>query len=194
MEPEHDVGRGATSNGIDVISALAGPELIVAMKILTLVRHAKSSWSDSDLEDHERPLNRRGQRDAPEMAGRINEAGIRPSLILCSTSVRTWTTAKIIAKEISYPPEFLQREAELYLAGLNTFLDVVGEQDEGFNSIMIVGHNPGLTDFANYLQPGLTHNVPTCAVISVSIDSKNWNLRDDFGVTLEHYDYPKKIR
>lgn len=162
------------------------------MKILTLLRHAKSSWGDDDLEDHERPLNRRGERDAPEMARRISEAGIRPSLILCSPAVRTWTTAKIVAKEISYPIEFLQREAELYLAGLNTLLDVMGEQDEGFNSIMVVGHNPGLTEFTNYLCPGLTGNLPTCGVISVSVDNADWNLRGDLDVTLDFHDYPKR--
>ena len=112
------------------------------MKILTLVRHAKSSWSNPKLSDRQRPLNKRGKRDAPVMGKRIVQHGIRPSLIISSPATRAWSTAKIIAKEISYPIEFLQREDALYHASLDGFLEVVSEQDQEFNSIMVVGHNP----------------------------------------------------
>ena len=78
------------------------------MKILTIVRHAKSSWSDTSLSDARRPLNRRGKRDAPMMGERIHRHGIRPSLIVSSPATRAWSTAKIIAEAINYPREFLQ--------------------------------------------------------------------------------------
>ena len=96
------------------------------MKILTLIRHAKSSWKDSNLSDRQRPLNKRGERDAPVMGKRIAEHGIRPSLIICSPAARARSTAKIIAREISYPIEFLQREDGLYLASLDDFLGRTG--------------------------------------------------------------------
>ena len=162
------------------------------MKTLTLVRHAKSSWKDASLADRDRPLNKRGKRDAPEMGRRIGDAGIRPSLIVSSPAVRAWTTAKIIAEQIGYPREFLQRERDLYLASLNTLLDVVAAQESGFNNVMLVGHNPGLTDFANFLSPGLTHNVPTAGVVCVSIDTDDWNLRGSPNIELVRYDFPKK--
>ena len=162
------------------------------MKTLTILRHAKSSWKDSSLSDHDRPLNKRGEGDAPVMGARIQQAGIRPSLILCSPAVRAWTTAKLIAQEISYPNEFLQRDERLYLAGMQRIIDLLCEQDLGFNSIMIVGHNPGFTDFANYLVPGLTNNIPTCGVVSVIIDTDDWNLKTDKNAELVTYDYPKK--
>ena len=162
------------------------------MKTLTILRHAKSSWKDSSLSDHDRPLNKRGEGDAPVMGARIQQAGIRPSLILCSPAVRAWTTAKLIAQEISYPSEFLQRDERLYLAGVQRIIDLLCEQDVGFNSIMIVGHNPGFTDFANYLVPGLTNNIPTCGVVSVIIDTDDWNLKADKNAELVTYDYPKK--
>src|SRR5210317_2497081 len=108
------------------------------MKTLTLVRHAKSSWKDSSLADRDRPLNKRGKRDAPEMGRRIVAAGIRPSLIVSSPAVRAWTTAKVIASEIGYPREFLQRDSALYLASVNGILDVIASQDTGFNSLMLV--------------------------------------------------------
>ena len=162
------------------------------MKTLTLVRHAKSSWSDSRLSDRERPLNKRGKRDVPIMGKRILEHGIRPSLILTSPATRAWTTAKIIAREISYPLEFLQREDSLYLASLNEILDVIMEQDNEFNSLMVVGHNPGLTSAANFLSPGLTHNLPTAGVVSVQVDQDDWNLFERPSTRLIVHDYPKK--
>ena len=162
------------------------------MKTLTLVRHAKSSWEDPGLRDRDRPLNRRGERDAPRMGKRIVEAGIRPSLIISSPAARAWATAKAVAKEIGYPPEFLQREADLYLASVDDFLEIVNAQDIGFNSLMLVGHNPGLTEFANYLYPDLTDNVPTAGVVSVNIDQNDWNLYDQPATELVVYDFPKK--
>ena len=162
------------------------------MKTLTILRHAKSSWGDDNLVDHERPLNSRGKRDAPVMAARMAREGIRPSLILSSSAKRAWSTAKEVAKEISYPAEFLQRERDLYHAGVSRLLDVLAEQDDGFNNILLVGHNPGLTDFANYLVPDLTNNIPTCGYVAVSIDMDDWNLNNARSIELITYDYPKR--
>ncbi len=162
------------------------------MKILTIVRHAKSSWKDSSLPDNKRPLNRRGERDAPEMGRRIQEHGIRPSLIVSSPAVRAWTTAKVIAQAISYPREFLQKEDRLYLASLDDILDVVVAQDNGFNNLMVIGHNPGLTDFVNFLVSGLTNNLPTAGVVSVQIDQDNWSLYERPATELLVHDWPKK--
>jgi phosphohistidine phosphatase len=161
------------------------------MKTLTLVRHAKSSWNDTSLSDRDRPLNKRGKRDAPEMGQRITAAGIRPSLIVSSPAVRAWTTAKIIADQIGYPREFLQRDSALYLASVNGILDVIVAQDAGFNNVMLVGHNPGFTDFANYLVPGLTNNIPTAGVVCVELDTDDWSLYDKPDVNLVLYDFPK---
>jgi phosphohistidine phosphatase len=113
-------------------------------------------------------------------------------LILSSPANRAWTTAQVIAEQLAYPSEFLQREQDLYLASLNDLLDVVVAQDEGFNSIMIVGHNPGLTDFVNYLSPGLTNNLPTAGVVSVTIDQDHWKLYERPQTELVVHDYPKK--
>jgi phosphohistidine phosphatase len=163
------------------------------MKILTLVRHAKSSWKDSNISDRERPLNKRGEHDAPMMGKRIVAAGLRPSLILSSPAVRAWTTAKLLAQEIGYPLEFLQRENSLYLASLDDIIDALITQDAEFSSVMIVGHNPGLTTFANYLSPGLTDNLPTAGVVSVSFEKDDWNLHSAPKTELLSYDYPKNI-
>ena len=161
------------------------------MKTLTLVRHAKSSWNDSSLSDFERPLNRRGERDAPLMGQRIVAAGIRPSLIISSPAARALSTAKLLAQEIAYPLEFLQRDKTLYHASLNDFLDVLVGQDAEFNNLMLVGHNPGLTAFANYLSPGITSNLPTAGVVAVSFEQDDWNLYTPPATEVIAYLYPK---
>ena len=163
------------------------------MKTLTLLRHAKSSWKDHHLSDRERPLNKRGKRDAPMMGKRMVAAGIRPSLIVSSPAVRAWTTARIVAGEIGYPLEFLQREDNLYLASLDDLIDVVAAQDTGFNSLMLVGHNPGITDFANYLSRGLTSNLPTAGVVSVLVDRDDWLLHERPRTRLVVHDFPKNL-
>jgi phosphohistidine phosphatase len=162
------------------------------MKSLTIVRHAKSSWKDRGLSDRERPLNKRGNRDAPMMGKRVADAGIRPSQIISSPAVRAWTTARVFAKELGYPAEFLQREDGLYLASLDNLLDVIATQDNGFNNLMLFGHNPGLTDFVNYLVPGLTNNLPTSGVVSVNLEVDDWMLYDRPKTELILHDYPKK--
>jgi len=162
------------------------------MKILSIVRHAKSSWKDTSLADRKRPLNKRGKHDAPIMGKRILDHGIRPSLIVTSPATRARTTAKIIAGELNYPKEFLQREDHLYHASLDEILDVIVAQDDSFNSLMVVGHNPGLTDLVNFLQPGLTNNLPTAGVVSVQIDQENWNLFERPQTQLLVHDWPRK--
>ena len=162
------------------------------MKTLTIVRHAKSSWKDATLPDRKRPLNRRGERDAPKMGRRIKEHGIRPSLIISSPATRAWTTARIMADAIGYPREFLHKEDDLYLASADEILDVIVAQDAGFNNLMLVGHNPGLTDLVNYFVPGLTANLPTAGVVTVEIDSDDWSLYDRPEATLLVHDWPKK--
>jgi phosphohistidine phosphatase len=161
------------------------------MKTLTLVRHAKSSWQDGLLSDRERPLNERGENDAPLMARRIVASGIRPSLILCSPAARAVATAKIMAQVIGYPVEFLQREEDLYLASLDGILNVLVRQEAEFNNLLLVGHNPGLTEFCNYLRPGITSNLPTAGVLAVTIDREDWSLFQRPTTTLLSYDFPK---
>ncbi len=128
------------------------------------------------------------------MGERLKTSGIRPSLILGSPAVRAWKTARIVAKQIAYPIEFLQQEPDLYHAGVNKLLDIIARQDDGFNSIIVVGHNPGLTDLANFFTPGVTSNIPTAGFVSLLIDADNWDLRVRRSAKLIEYDYPKRRR
>ena len=161
------------------------------MKTLTIVRHAKSSWVNLKFKDHDRPLKERGEQDAIFMGRRIKEAGIRPSLIISSSAKRAWETTKIIAQEIGYPKEFLHRDKEIYNANEEQLINFISQQDIKFNNIMIVGHNPGLTDLSNKLIPGVTSNLPTTGIVSFNIEIHHWDLKKPHKCKLIHHDFPR---
>ncbi len=162
------------------------------MKRLTLLRHAKSSWDDPGLTDFDRPLNRRGERDAPAMGRRLRESGARPSLILSSTAVRALATARQVADALGYPREFLQTDAGLYLASAERLREIASLQDDTFRDIMIVAHNPGLTDFANAISDHPVDNLATAAVMVVDLPISRWEaLTDNPRGHCVLYDYPK---
>jgi len=162
------------------------------VKRLTLIRHAKSSWDDLSLSDAERPLNRRGQTDAPGMGNRLKAMGFQPDLMISSPAVRASTTAEIIASAINYPVSEIVYERVLYLAGVDQLLDVIAAQADSVQHLALFGHNPGFTDFANALAPGVTDNVPTTGVVSVTLDSDDWALYAKLPGTLDFFEYPKK--
>lgn len=163
------------------------------MKELILVRHAKSSWKDPTLSDHERPLNKRGKRDAPEMGERLARAGCRPDLFISSSAVRALETARTIAGKVGYPREDIQVEERLYHASTGELIGVIRDVANSVGSLAIFGHNPGLTNLANRLGPREIFNLPTCAVLHLRFDTDAWSgLEEASGEELE-YDFPKKI-
>lgn len=160
-------------------------------KRITLLRHAKSSWKDASVPDRDRPLNRRGSKSAPDMGKRLADRGVRPSLLLTSPAKRARETARLIARELNYPLEFIQSESELYLATPETILQVVARQDDGFNDVMVFGHNPGITELANQLGDRNIDNVPTCGVVGIELDVQEWaEIVAADGKTV-FFDYPK---
>lgn len=145
------------------------------VKRLTLLRHAKAVIGNPDLPDRERPLNERGERDAAMMGRRLQDAGARPSLMLTSPATRALQTARLVAREIGYPLEFLQREADLYLANANEILQVLARQDDNFNDIIVCGHNPGLTDLLHLLTTARIDNMPTCSLAVIEAPTRTWH-------------------
>ncbi len=144
------------------------------MKELIIVRHAKSSWRDSGLEDRERPLNKRGERDAPEMGARLARRKDRPDLIVSSPAVRALATARIIARKLDYARKDIVLIERLYGAGLDELLDVIRKADESVATLLLFGHNPGLTQLANHLGPREIPNLPTCGVLHLRFDADIW--------------------
>ncbi len=162
------------------------------MKRLTVVRHAKSSWNDPRAADHDRKLSGRGERDAPRMGRRLRDRNVKPSLILSSTAERALATARSIAVELGLPSGFPTTEPDLYHAWPYTILDIVRRQDDACSDLMIVGHNPGFTEFVNALIPDFRlDNLPTAAVVAVELDIETWRDADKGSARFLFYDYPK---
>jgi phosphohistidine phosphatase len=161
------------------------------VKRLILLRHAKSSWSDSSLADAERPLSARGERDAPRMGDRLHERGTRPDLMIASPAVRTRRTAKLVARALGYPEGEIRLEPALYLASPETILEVVAEAGPT-NSLMVVGHNPGLTTLVHRLLPDLgLDDLPTTGAVALDLETDGWTNLLDATRRLVYYDYPK---
>lgn len=162
------------------------------MKTLYLLRHAKSSWDDAGLDDYHRPLNQRGERDAPRMGKRLRHAGINPNLICSSSAVRAISTARLVAAELGYPAESIQQDKRLYHAGPEEILDVLRSIAPATDSVMLVGHNPGFTEFANDLLNEDIDNLPTAGVIGARLPIDSWK-EARWGIgKMFLYEYPKK--
>ncbi|HEY9259728.1 SixA phosphatase family protein [Chitinophaga sp.] len=163
------------------------------MKTLLLIRHAKSSWTDPDMDDFDRPLNKRGKQNAPEMAQYLIARGMVPELIISSPAKRARTTAKIMANEWKYPKQAILLEEELYLCYAATFLKVITKIDDDIGAVAIFAHNPGITDFANYLTEEIRiDNVPTAGVFAIQADTDNWKDFDLAKKKFLFFEYPRK--
>lgn len=144
------------------------------MKTLFLIRHAKSSWDDTALPDRDRPLDDRGKRDAPKMGKRLAERDVKPDLILSSPAMRALATAEVIAKTLDYKLKNIVVNDRLYAGRADDLLDVIRELGDKLERVILVGHNPELTELAHHLSSEITH-MPTCAIAEFTFDAKSWS-------------------
>lgn len=142
------------------------------MKSLLLLRHAKSSWSRPDLPDHDRPLKKRGRRDAPKIGRLLPSEGIVPGLILSSSAIRARETAAAISKACGQSVE-LRLLRDLYLAGPGDHVLQLRAVPDGEERVMIVGHNPGLEELLEALT-GARETLPTAALALIQIPIEHW--------------------
>ncbi len=143
------------------------------MKLLTLIRHAKSDW-DNDLSDFDRPLNTKGLNDAPATGKYINSNLPKPDLIISSYAVRADETAKLIAKEINYDTSKIKYYDELYHCSITEYFEILIRQHFKTNHIIIVSHNPGTTGFVTLLTDKNIDTIPTCGVAHIELDILKW--------------------
>lgn len=164
------------------------------MKKLYVIRHAKSSWDNQNLPDIDRPLNDRGERDAPRMAKRLKEKGIHPDLMLSSPANRALSTCKKIAGVLKYEEKHIKTDKKLYHASEDDILEVLKTLNDKSDVVMIFGHNPGMTDFVNSFSndKSVTDNIPTCGVVAFHIPVTAWNKLAFSMGSLLFFDYPKK--
>jgi phosphohistidine phosphatase len=143
------------------------------MKTLLVLRHAKSSWSDSTIDDHARPLNPRGLRDAPRVGTLVREQELTPDLLIASDAVRARETAAAVARAAGYTREILL-DPSLYLADPEAIYAVLGARGAHTNRIMIVGHNPGLSQLVAQLT-GDDEELPTAGLAHIALPIQRWD-------------------
>ncbi|BBL72341.1 SixA phosphatase family protein [Methylogaea oryzae] len=161
-------------------------------KRLILLRHAKSSWKRLELADFDRPLSGRGKRDAPAMGLRLKAWGACPDLILSSPAKRARKTAKIVAEALGYPGKAIRCDERLYLQGVQALLAALTETDDRFDEVMLVGHNPDITELAERLTGDDFSEIPTAGAVVIRVEGTSWRELARFGGGTLWFDYPKK--
>lgn len=162
------------------------------MKTLIIMRHAKSSWSNAHLSDHERPLNSRGKQNAPQMGAHLKQEELTPQLIISSTAKRAASTAKLVAEASDYEGEIIY-ESEFYHAAPETYIEAVQQLSDEIDRVMVVGHNPGMEALVEELT-GEEERFSTANVAVVQIPVLKWQEVDLAGdATLLHLWRPREL-
>jgi len=162
------------------------------VKTLYLIRHAKSSWSNPVLTDFDRGLNKRGKRNAPFMGKRLADHGVLPDLILSSPAKRAKKTANKIAKEIGYPKGRIVFKKTLYHASVSNLLRLVTSVEDSIDSLFVIGHNWGITEFAEMLTRKELGNIPTSGIAAITFPFDLWQHISWGDGELLFFDFPKK--
>jgi phosphohistidine phosphatase len=142
------------------------------MKTLLILRHAKSSWKNTNLADHERPLNKRGKQDAPRMGRVLAENDLTPDLIISSSAERALATAGLVALDSGYERE-ITITRQLYHGDPDDYLEVLREKGEPHERVLVVGHNPGIEAFVEDVT-GSYQRMPTAALAQVQLPIESW--------------------
>ena len=161
------------------------------MKILILVRHAKSSWDHQGLDDLDRPLNEKGKKDAPEMARRIKNRGLKIDQIITSTAKRARRTARFFAEEFDIKKDDMVLTDSLYMANRSGFHNTIASIKDKEKIVALFSHNPGITDFVNSLTNVRIDDMPTCGVFAVQADTDSWTRFENAEKSFLFFDYPK---
>jgi phosphohistidine phosphatase len=161
------------------------------MKTLFLVRHAKADPPQQGLPDHDRVLNDRGRRDAPEMGRRLAQRGVLPDLVIASTAGRARATAQLLAASLGVPADAIREDARLYASTAGKLLYIIQEQEDDRNCLMLVGHNPEMSELAHHFSRDMPE-LPTAAVARIDFDIDSWALVGSTTPVSTALDFPKK--
>ena len=161
-------------------------------RTLVLVRHAKSSWDNTNLADHDRQLNERGERDAPLMAERFARRGPRPDRVISSSAFRALSTAEEFVAALELDSGALVVTREVYEASERELMELISQLDDGLGCVMVVGHNPTLTHVANELADDPVGDLPTCSVVTLALPSAHWADAKRGAFELVDFDFPKR--
>ena len=163
------------------------------MKKLIIIRHCKSSWSNLNLNDFDRPLNNRGVQDGNLMSKELSKKIDKVDLLFSSSSKRTRLTADFFIEVINIKKiNFMD---ELYHSSSENIINILKKISNTKKSVIVIGHNPGLTDLVNKLTSINLYNLPTCGVAIINLNIKNWDLINNFSeYDLEWLKFPKQLK
>lgn len=162
------------------------------MRILTLVRHAKSSRDYPELSDFERPLNNRGRKEAPLIATRLRKADIKPDLLVSSPATRAIATARIFAEELNLALTEIVLNPHIYEASAWTLLHIVRSLPPETEEVMLFGHNPGISNFAHDLCKDCPFDeMDTASAVRIELPARAWSLVQPGSGKVLRYDTPK---
>jgi phosphohistidine phosphatase len=160
---------------------------------LVLIRHTKSSWSDFSIPDFDRPIKKDRIDDAKEMASELKSLELEPDLIICSPAKRTRQTVEYFCDKLKYDTDKVQFEKRIYESRAEDILQVIRETDAGVKTLVVVGHNPSLTDFANLFIEDKIDELPTTGVVWLEFKSEDWEIYRPTPCKLKHFLSPKTI-
>lgn len=162
------------------------------MKILYLIRHAKSDWSDPLLNDFDRLLSKRGLKDAPLMGEILFKKKVHPDLILSSPALRAKTTAIEVARKLSYPLDSIAYIPGLYASDCETIFSILKEVSNTIDTLIVFGHNPEFTECSNAITGSKIENIPTCGIAAMRLYDENWSSIGFNSAELLFLDTPKQ--
>jgi phosphohistidine phosphatase len=161
------------------------------MKRLFLVRHARAVWLSEGRDDFNRPLSPRGEKSAVRMGKALKGKKVHPGLIISSPAARALRTAEIVAAEIDYPGHRIVIDPRIYSGEGDHVLDIILNLDDAFQSAMLFGHNPAMTEVSNYLTDYGVENMHTCGIMCMDFEIDSWKKAAKGKGAYVFYDYPK---
>jgi len=163
------------------------------MKKLLLMRHAKSSWKNVDIPDHDRPLKKRGSKDAARMGKKLKDKGIHPDKILCSSAERAVRTAEALLEKLGDKSE-VEYSERLYMAECSTILGVLQDLPDDLKTVMVIGHNPGMEALVQLLA-GKLESLPTASIAYLQVKIDHWKeLNKEADIKLKKIWRPRDLK
>ena len=163
-------------------------------KVLLILRHAKSSWKNKKLDDHDRPLNKRGKREAVEMGGYLKKINMIPDAIVTSSALRAIETTTLVCRNCNYD-KLVEVNFAFHKGGIDAYIHAISTTPNDKNALLIVGHNPDLEDLIRVIA-NRNMKIPTCTLIKINMYIKNWkstSLYDSFKSEIVNVWSPKRI-
>lgn len=162
------------------------------MKSIYLVRHAKAGWHDPSMPDFKRPLTNRGHAEAEAMSAHLLSQEIVPEMLVSSPATRALETAEIFADTLGFDRSCIRENIGIYEGGLEELASIVRSLPDGYDAVMIFGHNPVISSFIDWLTGKPAESMETCGVAKIDLECRKWKETEEGAGTLDWYEYPEK--